>query len=156
MSIVALSDFSARHIHNFWNFKGNHANAISVAISSDARKVVGIGFINSRKIPGQKIDTIHVYDGGDGVSIFEAQEIHPSVKSWSCLEVSVDDDVFFLGGAQNPKSIEGDAFIFALTFDENAEVVGKIRFGEEKGLHGVNVIKRHNEGNVLFIGKGSL
>jgi hypothetical protein len=45
VSIVDVSDFSARHIHNFWNFRGENAKAAAVALDSSATKVVGIGFI---------------------------------------------------------------------------------------------------------------
>jgi hypothetical protein len=43
---------------------------------------------------------VHVYDGGEGVSIFEANDIIPEVNAWLCLEVSKAGDVFFLAGAQ--------------------------------------------------------
>lgn len=153
VSIVTFHDFSARHIHNFWNFKGAYANATSVIISSDAKKVAGIGFVRVSQSSVSQIQTIHVYDGGDGVSIFEANEIHPEVKAWICMEVSVDDDVIFLGAAGSNKFTEGDAFLFALTFDENAETVGEVRYGADKGFHCVNAIRRHTEGNILFVGK---
>lgn len=68
------------------------------------------------------------------------------------MEVSVDDDVFFLGAAGSNNFKEGDAFLFALTFDENAETVGEVRYGSDKGFHCVNSIRRHSEGNILFIG----
>ena len=148
ISIVNIANFSARHIHNFWNFKGTHARATAVGLDSTGTKLAGIGFIESP----HEIQTIHVFDGGDGVSIFEADEIHPEVSAWICLEVSIDSDVFFLGGAQKRDFVHGDAFIFALYFDENAETLTFHRFGPESGFHCINSLRRHPEGNVLFAG----
>jgi WD40 repeat protein len=43
ISLVDTETFSARHIHNFWNFKQGTSNIIAVAIDCSAKKVVGIG-----------------------------------------------------------------------------------------------------------------
>lgn len=73
ISIVNTFDFSARHINNFWNYRGRDANAVAAAIDPDATRLVGIGFL-----PGSgEVQTIHVYDGGDGVSIFEGYDVLP-------------------------------------------------------------------------------
>lgn len=45
ISIVNTMDFSARHINNFWNYRGVDARAIAAAIDSDATRLVGIGFL---------------------------------------------------------------------------------------------------------------
>lgn len=148
VSIVDISDFSARHIHNFWNFKGAYSKAVSVAMDSAAIKLVGIGFLDYPT----EIQTVHVFDGGDGVSIFEAQEIHSDVSAWTSLEVSIEGDIFFVGGAQKRDFIYGDAYIFALNFDENADTVTFQRYGEEYGFHCINSLKRHPDGNILFAG----
>ena len=71
VSIVDISDFSARHIHNFWNFRGENAKGATVALDSSAIKVVGIGFVEDAK----QSQTIHVFDGRDGVTAFEALDI---------------------------------------------------------------------------------
>ena len=34
LSIVDARDFSAKHIHNFWNFRGENSNAVAVALDS--------------------------------------------------------------------------------------------------------------------------
>lgn len=34
LSIVDARDFSAKHIHNFWNFKGQNSNAVAIALDS--------------------------------------------------------------------------------------------------------------------------
>lgn len=73
ISIVNTYDFSARHINNFWNYRGRDVNAVAAAIDPEASRLVGIGFM-----PGAgEVQTIHVYDGGDGVSIFEGYDILP-------------------------------------------------------------------------------
>lgn len=148
VSIVDIGDFSARHIHNFWNFKGSFSKATTVAMDADANKLVGLGFL---EYPNE-IQTVHVFDGGDGVSIFEAREIDSNVKAWICLEVSIEGDVFFIGGAQNRDFSFGDAYIFALNFDENADTITFKRYGEEFGFHCVNSLRRHPDGNILFAG----
>jgi hypothetical protein len=148
ISIIDIEDFSARHIHNFWNFKGKHAFATAAALDNTGSKLVGIGFLDYPK----EIQTIHVFDGGDGVSIFEAREIHSGVAAWICLEISIDSDVFFIGGAEKRDFSSGDAFLFALNLDENAETVNFSHYGEEYGLHCINSLRRHPEGNILFAG----
>lgn len=126
--MVDVSDFSARHIHNFWNFRGENAKASAIAIDSSAAKVVGIGFIEGQ-VDSQ---TIHVYDGRDGVTAFEAADILDfEVEAWVSLEVSLDGEQFFVGGASNRNFSQGDAYIAALDFDENADVVAFKKFGPE-------------------------
>ena len=149
LSIVNTHDFSARHIHNFWNFNGSHAHATAVAINAQASKIAGIGFIPQED---HSIQTVHVFEGGDGVSIFEAAEIHPDVEAFTCLEVSKDSSTLFLGAAEKSDFSEGDAFIFALSFDENAETLNFARYGVETGFHCINSLRRHSEGNIVFAG----
>jgi hypothetical protein len=93
ISIVCIESFSARHIHNFWNFKSTDASAIAVAVDNLASAIVGIGVL-----PGE-VQTVHVYEGGDSVSVFQAYDILPEVNSWLCLEISKAGDVFFIAGA---------------------------------------------------------
>ena len=96
MSIVSAEDFSARHIHNFWNFRGQDAMGAVVALDSMATKVVGVGFLEGE----EGVQTVHVYDGRDGVTAFEAADIlEETVEAWISLEVSLDGQIFFLGGA---------------------------------------------------------
>ena len=76
ISLVDTRDFSARHIHNFWNFRGENSKGTVVAIDPTASKVVGIGFIEN---PGG-YQTMHVYDGTDGVTAFEASDVIPEGK----------------------------------------------------------------------------
>jgi len=45
ISIVNTGEFSARHINNFWNYKGVDAKGIAAAIDADATRLVGIGFL---------------------------------------------------------------------------------------------------------------
>lgn len=149
ISIVDASDFSARHIHNFWNFRGQNAKAATVALDSSATKVVGIGFIEGQN----DIQTMHVYDGRDGVTAFEAADIlDDEVQAWISLEVSLDGQCFFIGGASNRDFAKGDAYIAALEFDENADLVAFKKFGGEYGLHAITSLRRHPERDLVFAG----
>lgn len=76
ISIVNTMDFSARHINNFWNYRGEDARGLAVALDKNATKLVGLGYLPG----GRDLQTVHVYDGGDGVSIFEAHEVIPDGK----------------------------------------------------------------------------
>lgn len=148
VSIVNTLEFSARHINNFWNYKGVDARAIAAAIDADATRLVGIGFL-----PGSnETQTIHVYDGGDGVSIFEGYDVLPEVEAWLCCEVSSDGEVFFLGGSQYRNFMNGDAYLCAMTFDEEAEMINYARYGKDTAFHCINSLKRHPDGNILFAG----
>ena len=124
---------------------------MAVGLDGSGQKVVGIGFITDQK-KQKSVQTVHVYDGGDGVSIFEASEVHQNVEALVSLEVSIEGDVFFLGGAEKAQYEKGDAYIFALKFDESAETVRYRRYGDDVGLHCVTSMRRHPEGNVLFLG----
>lgn len=158
ISIVNTYDFSARHINNFWNYRGREVNAVAAAIDPEASRLVGIGFL-----PGAgEVQTIHVYDGGDGVSIFEGYDIIPEGKdfnslmalvgAWLCCEVSVQGDVFFLGGAEERRFEYGDAFLVAMSFDDEAELINFARYGDDTDFHCINSLKRHPDGNILFAG----
>jgi len=62
--------------------------------------------------------------------------------------------VFFIGGAQSRSFNNGEAFLAALTFDENAELINFSRFGK---FYCINSLRRHPDGNILFAGtKGYL
>jgi hypothetical protein len=142
VSIVDSGDFSARHIHNFWNFRGENALAAAVALDSSATKVVGIGFIQGES----DIQTVHVYDGRDGVTAFEAADIlDEDVQAWISLEVSLDGQQFFIGGASDRDFAKGDAYIAALEFDENADLVAYKKFGRELDFHSFTSLRRHPE-----------
>lgn len=95
---------------------------------------------------------MHVFDGGDGVSIFEADEIHPDIEAWICLESSVEGDIFFVGATSNRDFEYGDAYLFALTFDDQADTVSFKKYGSHVGFHVINSLRRHPEGNILFAG----
>lgn len=71
ISIINTMDFSARHINNFWNYRGEDARGLAAALDKGATKLVGLGYMPGR----QEYQTVHVYDGGDGVSIFEADDL---------------------------------------------------------------------------------
>lgn len=133
-----------------------------MTLCPEGNKIAGLGFIpgsNSNfggfdyvQSHGKELQTVHVFDGGDGVSIFEADEIHPDIEAWICLESSVEGDIFFVGAATKRDFDDGDAFIFALTFDEQAETVAYKRYGSHVGFHCINSLRRHPEGNILFAG----
>jgi hypothetical protein len=126
ISLVETSNFSAKHIHNFWNFRGVESNGIVAAIDPEATKAVGIGEIDA---PSGLYQTVHVFDGKDGVTAFEASDIVPGVEIWTSLESSIDGDVFFIGGAENKRFNKGFAYLAALTFDENADLITYSKYG---------------------------
>ncbi len=76
ISLVETSTLSAKHIHNFWTFKGQESLGLVVAIDPDSVKAVGIGQIKSPSL----YQTIHVFDGNDGVTSFEANDILQGVE----------------------------------------------------------------------------
>ena len=125
ISLVETTNLSAKHIHNFWNFKGAESLGLVVAIDPEANKAVGIGQLKSPSL----YQTIHVFDGKDGVTAFEANDIVSGVELWSCLESSIDGDVFFIGGAENRYMSNGFAYLAALTFDENADLITYSKYG---------------------------
>lgn len=93
VSIVSVNSFCARHIFNFWNYKGKDLQGIVVALDNMASAIVGIGRLS------EESQTIHVYDGGEGVSIFEINEVVPEVYQWQALEISKSGKEFFIGGS---------------------------------------------------------
>lgn len=72
--------------------------------------------------------------------------------AWLCCEVSIQGDVFFLGGAEERRFEYGDAYIVAMSFDEEAELVNFARYGQDTEFHCINSLKRHPDGNILFAG----
>lgn len=163
LSLVHLPTFTARHIHNFFNFKQEQSLCTALTMDSEGKKIAGLGFIPGSRghqfggfdyvqSQSKELQTVHVFDGGDGVSIFEADEIHQDIEAWICLECSVEGDVFFIGAASKRDFVYGDAYIFALTFDEQAETVAFKKYGSHVGFHCINSLRRHPEGNILFAG----
>jgi hypothetical protein len=73
-------------------------------------------------------------------------------KFLSCLEISFEQDVVFLGGADYPKNSPGVGFLYALTFDSNLHVIECHQFTKEKNITGISCMRRHEAGNVLFVG----
>ena len=145
VSIVSTQDFGARHIHNFWKFRGENAKAVLLGLDCTARKVVGIGFTELPK----EMQTVHVYDGNDGVTAFEASEIMDEVKAWLSIEVSKNGKEFFLGGAQNENLVKGKGYVAALSFDEDADL---LEFVEFDMLNCVTSLERKKGEDVLFCG----
>lgn len=71
------------------------------------------------------------------------------------METSVDGDVFFVGGAEKRNFESGSAYLAALSFDENAELINFSKF--DNGFSCINSLRRHPDGNVIFAGcKGHL
>lgn len=66
------------------------------------------------------------------------------------METSVDGDAFFLGGAEKRNFESGCAYLAALSFDENAELINFSKF--EKDFNCINALRRHPDGNILFAG----
>lgn len=111
--------------------------------------MVGIGFVEGKS----DIQTIHVYDGRDGVTAFEAADIlEEQVTAWISLEVNLEGDKFFVGGAKDRDFSRGEAYIAALDFDENADLVSFKKFGPEYGFNCFTSLRRHPDQNILFGG----
>lgn len=148
LSIVNISDFTSKEIKFFWRYKNHDVLATCAALNHDATRIVGIGLVRG----GSEFQTLHIFDGSDSVTIFESTDITPNVQAWVCLEVSIEGDIFFVGGASSPDFSTSVGHLMAFTFDENAELLYNMKFGHETGLGVVNSIRRHPEGNILFIG----
>ena len=148
ISIVETVNFSAKHIHNFWNFRGVDSTGAVVAIDPDGVKLVGIGSVEGPNF----YQTIHVFDGNDGVTAFEANDIVPGVELWTSLESSIDGDIFFIAGSESREYNTGNAYLAALTFDENADIITYSKYGNQHKFYTINSLRRHPDGNVLFAG----
>lgn len=99
--------------------------------------------------------TIHVFDGKDGVTAFEANDIISGVGVWTSLETSIDGDVFFIGGAESKHLNAGYAYLAALSFDENADLITYSKYGTQHKFYTMNALRRHPDGNILFAGTHS-
>lgn len=75
LSIVNSFDFSVKHIHNFWKFDSEEAKGYVVGIDAFAKKIVGLGVLD-----GEDVQTVHVFDGGEGVISFEVSDFDDSGK----------------------------------------------------------------------------
>ena len=124
------------------------SNVIAVALDPSAKKVVGIGEITQPYTQ----QTVHVFDGQDGVTVFEANDIVAGVENWVCLESSIDGDVFFVGGSSHTNLQNSVAYLAALTFDENADLVTYSKYDNMHQFFIINALRRHPDGNILFAG----
>lgn len=71
LSVVNSLDFSVRHVHNFWKFGSGQAISFVVGLDSLGGKIVGLGIIGDFE---DGLQTVHVYDGEEGVISFEVSE----------------------------------------------------------------------------------
>lgn len=88
----------------------------------------------------------------DGVTVFEANDIVEGVQNWVCLESSIDADVFFIGGSSTTNSANSIAYLAALTFDDNADLVTYSKYDHNHQFYIINALRRHPDGNVIFAG----
>lgn len=95
---------------------------------------------------------MHVFDGSDGVTVFEANDIVEGVENWVCLESSIDGDVFFIGGSNSSNTNNSTAYLAALTFDENADLVTYSKYDQMHQFYIINALRRHPDGNIIFAG----
>ena len=148
-----MDDFTSKEVKYFWRYKNFDALATCAVVNTDATRIAGIGFMEGPK----EFQTIHIFDGSDAVTIFDTLDIVPEMEAWICLEVSVEDDVLFIGGASSSDFNTSEAYILALTFNESADVIKVQNFPKETKLRVINSLRRHPEGNILFAGcKGYL
>jgi len=72
----------------------------------------------------------------------------------TCLEISIDDKIFFAGGSSDPDLQESKAMLHAISFDESLELVAST-FLEEKGdfgFMGISCMKKLPEIDLLALG----
>jgi hypothetical protein len=124
------------------------SSVVSVALDPTAKKVVGIGELTQ----SYQQQTVHVFDGQDGVTVFEANDIVEGVENWVCLESSIDGDVFFIGGSNSSNHSNSTAYLAALTFDENADLVTYSKYDSMHQFYIINALRRHPDGNIIFAG----
>lgn len=72
------------------------------------------------------------------------------VEFWTCLEISLQGDIFFIAGAQKNNQTP---VIASITFDEMVEPIKIQKFESE--LEGFSCIRRHKTTNTLFVGAKS-
>jgi len=149
IAIVDLRDLSVHKIEDFWLYNQVNSKALSAITDPTVSKIAGIGFI-----PGTSDNqTIHIYDGHDKVAIFETNQIISENEIWLSIESSLDGDIFFIGGtSEKDYDQEGDAFIAAISFNLTPKVASYERFDSESELHAISCMRRHPDGDLLFLG----
>ena len=156
MSIVDMGDFGEIPLPNFWTYKGLEVCCTAVAANETASKIAGIGFVQELN----NIQTLHLWEIGSVLSIIEMKSIHRDCAAWLSIETSKDSKTVFIGGASNLSLTSEDAFLFAISFDQNATVQGFKRYNsQEADLNCVNVIRRYPyslEEDVLILGGSGL
>jgi hypothetical protein len=60
--------------------------------------------------------------------------------------------VFFLAGASEKNYTYGDAYIAAISLEEEAELINFAKYGEDLKFHCISSLRRHDDGDILFAG----
>lgn len=142
LSVVHTATLTSDEIRNFWSFGGRVVQPQACAISPSGKKIVGIGNVD-------RSHTLHYYDGTDAVAVYTREDIHNRCIHWESLEISYDEDVFFIGGSDTSFGDHGTGYLLALSLTENADLIRDKTF---PGVRTISALRRHNEGDILFAG----
>lgn len=144
LSVVNTSAMVSKEIRQFWRLGTRNVTPVACAIGRSGKKILGIGSID-------RGFTLHFYDGSDSVVVYKREDVHDRCNRWESLEIGVDEEYAFIGGANENSATpnNSDGCILGLTFDENADAI------TEHVLPGsgvVSALRRHKEGDILFAG----
>lgn len=143
LSIVNSQTFTSKEIRQFWKFKNSSVAPVACAISPSGKKIVGIG-------RNENSHTLHYYDGSDSVTIYQREDITDQVTAWDSLEITYDEDIFFIGGGGQPShTSSGQAYVLAFTFNDGCDLVREKLLPEARTI---TALRRHTEGDILFAG----
>ena len=138
LSVVTIDNLTSNEIRFFWNYLGKNCTPIGCAISPSGKKIVGFGELKNQH-------TLHYYDGSDSVVIYQQDDIHDKCTFWESLEVSFDEDAFFIGGSNGRTT----GYILVMAFNEGLEYITEKTFNEARSI---SALRRHSEGDIYFAG----
>ena len=152
-SIVKVPEFTSTHIKNFWVYKGKLAQPYAMVVGSDGTLLVGLGEVE------EVMQTLHFYRSPEEfVAVFELGKLFGKgnlgvtpASFFACLEVSLSEDVLFVGGGDN-SDLEAVAYLIAFDMKAGMKLAQYAKFPKETGFGLVSVIKRHPNSDTLFLG----
>ena len=145
LSIVDTGSYLNQEINNFWMMRGKAVDPLGAHLSARG-DIVGIGRYDGAQ------NSLHYYNHAapNTVLAYDRVDIFPYCHSWLCLDGHPQGQVFFVGGSSSPDQKNAVAYLLALSFDENVDVVRYREFPPVTGYNAFQVLKVYPD-NMVFV-----
>jgi hypothetical protein len=143
ISVVDTNNYMNNEINNFWTMRGKQVDPLGAHISKK-NDIIGIGKYD---MVG---NSLHYYtpQNANTVLAYDRNDVFPITQNWLCIDGSEQGDVFFIGGSSSQQQRDSTAYILAITFDEEMDIIKYREFPPSSGHNAFQVLKVY-PGNLI-------